>query len=606
MCGIVGYVGKKDARGIVVGGLRRLEYRGYDSCGIAVATGKGLERQRVVGSIDNLEGLVKAMPAATLAVGHTRWATHGGVTEENAHPHVDCSGDLAIVHNGIIENFAELKANLGRKHRFSSATDTEVLAHLIEQEFHGDLLDATLRALRKVRGNYAILLTHARDPGSLVFARNHAPLLVGVADTGFVVASDATAVLGETRRVLYLHDGEVGRAGAGAVEIRTLAGKRVARKPVQIEWTAEQAEKGGFPHFMLKEIYEGPQAVRQTTLDRLGITPPLVKLETLPEKSHWSKVPRIRLLAAGTSHHASLVGKHLLESLARIPCEATLASEYRHTPRVEEKGTLVLAITQSGETADTLGALREAKKRGLESIAIVNVEGSTATREADHHLLTRAGPEIGVASTKTYLAQLTALQMLAVYFGEATRRGDPRELRAAANGLKQTPHALEGTLQMRPQIQALARRIRRATSVFFLGQGINHASALEAALKMKEIGYVHAEGYSSGELKHGPFALLTKRTPVFVLLPNDGTREKQIGTILEVRSRGSPVYGLALGGAQGSQEFLDGALELPDVPALQSPFVFGVASHLLAYELAALRGLPIDKPRNLAKSVTVE
>ncbi len=605
MCGIVGYVGAQDARGIVLAGLRRLEYRGYDSCGIAMATPKGLVRRRTVGAVPKLEALVHDMAPSPIAIGHTRWATHGSVTEANAHPHTDCREQLAIVHNGVIENFSEIRAGLAG-HQFRSQTDTEVLAHLIESEFQGDLYGAVMKSLRKVRGTFAILVNHVSDPGTLVFARRGAPLLLGVARDGYVVASDTTAVLGATRDVVYLEDDEVGRATKDALEIQTLGGRVVNRSPVPIEWTADQAERGGFPHFMLKEIYECPRAVRETTLKRLGITPPLVRFEGLPGPDHWAKVPRVRLLACGSSHHAAQVGKHLFESLAGVACEATLASEYRHSQPVEERGTLGVAITQSGETADTLGAMREAKRRGLETLALVNVQGSTAIREADYALLTRAGPEIGVASTKTYLAQLAGLSLLAIHFGEARRGTDPRRLRHAANQLKQVPHVLESLLQTRQPFQELAGLVKKARSAFFLGRGPNHATAQEAALKLKEIAYVHAEGYSSGELKHGPFALLTKRTPVFAFLAPGPLQEKDIGTVLEIRTRGAPVYGIATGDPKPWEEFCTQVVGLPEIDPLLSPLAFGMASHLLAYEVASLRGLPIDRPRHLAKSVTVE
>jgi len=605
MCGIVGYVGPGDARTIVVEGLRTLEYRGYDSCGVAVPTSKGLERRRTVGPVANLDALVKTLPKTGLALGHTRWATHGGVTEANAHPHVDCKGRLAIVHNGVIENFAELKAQL-KGHTFRSETDTEVLAHLVESLFEGDLLEATRGALERVRGTFALVAIHLDAPDSIVFARRGPPLLVGVGDGFHMVASDPTAVLGLTREVVYLEDDEVGRITRSSLTMQTLAGKPVKREPVHLEWTPEQAERGGFPHYMLKEIYEGPKAVRETMLGRLSITPPHVRLERMPEAAHWAKLTRVRLLSIGSSFYASLIGKHLIESLAGVPCEATLASEYRHSPPVEERGTLAIVVTQSGETADTLGALREAKRRGLETLAIVNVEGSSATREADHVLLTKAGPEIGVASTKTYLAQVSALALLAIHFGEATHRKDPREVRHAANLLKQAPHALDVVLETRDALRGLARKTQRATSLFFLGRGANHASAFEAALKFKEIAYVHGEGYASGELKHGPFALLTKKTPVFAFLQPGPLMEKQIGSLMEVRARGAPVYGLCLGPAAPWADYCDDIVALPETDPIVSPLVFGMASHLLAYEAAALRGHPIDKPRHLAKSVTVE
>jgi glutamine---fructose-6-phosphate transaminase (isomerizing) len=605
VCGIVGYVGPGDARTIVVEGLRRLEYRGYDSCGVAVPTPKGLERRRTVGPVANLDALVKTLPKAGLALGHTRWATHGGVTEENAHPHTDCGGRLALVHNGVIENFAELKAGL-KGHTFRSETDTEVIAHLIESHFKGDLLEATRAALERVRGTFALVAIHLDLADTIVFARRGPPLLVGLGKGFHLVASDPTAVLGHTRDVVYLEDGEVGRVTRTQFTLETLEGRPVKRDPVHIEWTPEQAERGGFPHYMLKEIYESPKAVRETTLGRLSITPPHVRFEGLPDAAHWAKLTRVRLLSIGSSYYAGLIGKHLIETLAGVPCEATLASEYRNSPQVEEKGTLAIVITQSGETADTLGALREAKRRGLETLAIVNVEGSTATREAHHVLLTKAGPEIGVASTKTYLAQVAALALLAIHLGEATRRKDSRELRHAANLLKQVPHALDLVLQTRDALRELARKTQRATSLFFLGRGANHASAFEAALKFKEIAYVHGEGYASGELKHGPFALLTKKTPVFAFLQPDHLMEKQIGSLMEVRARGAPVYGLCLGPPGPWADYCEGLVSLPEVDPLVSPLVFGLASHLLAYEAAALKGHPIDKPRHLAKSVTVE
>jgi glutamine---fructose-6-phosphate transaminase (isomerizing) len=605
VCGIAGYVGPDDGKAFVIEALRRMEYRGYDSCGVAVVSGKRIERRRNVGPVSNLEAAVRQLPKTRLAIGHTRWATHGGVTEANAHPHVDCKENLALVHNGVIENFAEIKAGLG-DHSFRSQTDTEVLAHLIESHYEGNLFQSVRAALQVVRGSFALVVAHVNEPGVLVAARRGPPLLVGLPEKGRVIASDPTAVLGLTRDVLYLEDGDVARVTADEVQLTDLAGGRIEREPTHIDWTPEQAEKGGFPHYMLKEIYESPKAVRETTLGRLSITPPHVRFEGLPDASHWSKLTRVRLLAIGSSYYAALVGKHLIESLAGVPAEATLASEYRHSPPVEEKGTLAVVLTQSGETADTLGALREAKRRGLETLAIVNVEGSTATREADHVLLTKAGPEIGVASTKTYLAQLTALALLAIHFGEATRRKDPRDLRHAANLLKQLPHTLDLVLQQREALRAFARKTSKATSLFFLGRGGNHATAFEAALKFKEIAYVHAEGYSSGELKHGPFALLTKRTPVFAFLQPDHLQEKQVGTLMEVRARGAPVFGICVGSPAPWSEFVEHLVALPEAEPVVAPLVFAVASHLLAYEAASLRGHAIDRPRHLAKSVTVE
>lgn len=606
MCGIVGYVGNKDARSIVVDGLARLEYRGYDSCGIALFAKNGLERHRVAGPVAELRTIAEKLPGTTLAIGHTRWATHGAPSEINAHPHVDCKKKLALVHNGVIENFTELKKGLAGEHTFESETDTEVIAHLIESLFDGDLLEATRQALLRVRGTFAILATHQDDPGRLVFARRGAPLLVAVAETGHLVASDATAVLNETRDVVYLEDDEVGSVDAKKLKVLTLQGEKVKRDPVHLEWTADQAEKGGFEHFMLKEIYESPLAVRETLLGRIGITPPLARLEKVADASRWAKLPRVRLLACGSSHHAGLIGKHFIETLAQIPSEATLAPEYRHGPAVEERGTLAVLITQSGETADTLGALREAKRRGLETLAICNVEGSTATREADHSLLTRAGPEIGVASTKTYIAQVSALALLAIQLGEATKRADPRLLRHAANHLKKVPYDLDQVLLAREALQGIARRIHKAQSAFFLGRGPNQSTAFEAALKLKEIAYLHAEGYSIGELKHGPFAMLTKKTPVVVFLVPDALQEKTIGTLLEVRARGAPVIGLCLGSPEPWKDHCDAIVSLPEVDPLIAPLVFATATHLLSYEVAALRKLPIDRPRNLAKSVTVE
>lgn len=606
MCGITGYVGSGDASKIVYDGLCKLEYRGYDSCGIAAIHGNKIIRTRSVGAVSGLKDFVEQMPeGASAAIGHTRWATHGGVNESNAHPHLDCTGKLAIVHNGIIENFAAMRAELEASHKFHSETDTEVLAHSIERDYEGNLLDAVAKTLSRVQGQYALIVIHAAEPETVVFARRQAPLLLAPAEHGVLIASDATAVLGHAREVIYLEDGDIGRIHAGTISIRDARGTVTRREPSRIDWTPEQAERGGFPHFMLKEIYECPEAVRSTILGRLNITPPHVSAEIVAGL-RWDAVRRVRFLAIGSSHHAALAGKHVVEQLAGIPCEATLASEYRSTPNVEEKGTLAVVITQSGETADTLGALREAKRRRLVTLAVVNVEGSTATREADHVLLTRAGPEIGVASTKTYLAQVAALQLLAIRLGEATRNVDPRRLRHAANQLKQVPRALDAVLEKRGEIAAMMARVQRAKSAFFLGRAGNHAATLEAALKMKEISYIHAEGYSAGELKHGPFALLTKQTPVFCLVAHDGLEEKHLGTIQEVRARGSPVYAFALGSLKPWDEYCTGVVGLPDVDPIVAPLVFGLATHLAAYEVAALKGLPIDQPRNLAKSVTVE
>src|SRR6184192_940059 len=596
MCGIVGYAGRRNALPILLDGLKRLEYRGYDSAGVAII-GSGLQVMKDKGFIANLEAQLPPMTGST-GFAHTRWATHGPPSKVNAHPHVDCTGKIALAHNGIIENYASLREELqARGHTFVSQTDTESLVHLIESHYEGNLEDATRKALHEARGSYAILAIHADEPGKVVGARNESPLVVGVGPDENFLASDVPALLRYTDRVLYVMDREMVVITPNEVSIQDLEGKPIHRDPQRITWSLEDAEKGGFDHFMLKEIHEAPKAIHETLLGRLA------NLEVDGFLSQG--VTSVKLVACGTSYHAALVGKYVFEEIARIPASAELASEYRYSQGPSER-PLVILISQSGETADTVGAAREARRRGSKTLCITNVVGSSLTRETDQTIYTRAGIEIGVAATKTFIAQLVALYLIALKLGQDRGTLGYDELDRLKDQLRSLPRAAQYVLDRADEIRNLAKKYGNARDVFYIGRHANYPVALEGALKLKEISYIHAEAYAAGELKHGPLALVTGDMPVVTVAPNDALLEKLKSNMQEVSARGSPVLAIGTEGDKELPKFVDDVFEVPNLPWVLSPVPVSVALQLFAYEVAKLHDCPIDKPRNLAKSVTVE
>jgi glucosamine--fructose-6-phosphate aminotransferase (isomerizing) len=614
MCGIIGYIGDKQVLPILIDGLRRLEYRGYDSAGVAVVRNGTIELRRSAGKLARLEEAIADSPLdGEYGIGHTRWATHGRPTEENAHPHRDCTGRIVVVHNGIIENYLDLKHQLQSEgHVFVTETDTEIVAHLVERETKGDGLEnAVRRALLYMRGLFALVLISADDPNKIVTVRNGPPIVVGLGDNEFFVASDIPAVLAHTRDVVFLGDEEMAVITQDGVEFTDYTGRAVSKKSTRVLWDPVMAEKAGYKHFMLKEIFEQPMAVKETVLGRASVESGRVFLHEIqiPDEA-LRAVERIVILACGTSWHSGLVGKFLFEKLARVPVDVDYGSEYRYRDPIVSNNTLAVVITQSGETADTLAALREARKKGARSIAICNVVGSMATRETDGTVYTHAGPEIGVASTKAFTSQLVALHLLAMYLGQirGTLRSD--EARPHVEALTQLPLLLEHTLKCEPLTEEIARRFYERSDFLYLGRGINYPIALEGALKLKEISYIHAEGYPAGEMKHGPIALIDEHMPVVTIVPHDHVYEKMIGNIQEAKARGGSVVALTTEGngsirclLDPSQDFL---ITVPDSHPLLTPVLMVVPLQLLAYHIAIRRGCDVDQPRNLAKSVTVE
>ena len=614
MCGIVGYIGAKPVVPVLIGALRRLEYRGYDSAGIALVAEGRIEVRRSAGKLDRLEQTIQTDPVdGDYGVGHTRWATHGRPTEENAHPHRDCSGRLVVVHNGIVENYLELKRELQQAgHRFQTETDTEVIAHVVECELAGDGIEnAVRRALRKLRGLFGMVLVHAGDPDKIVAVRNGPPIVVGVGDDEFLVASDIPAILDHTRDVFFLGDREMAVITHGGVEFTDFAGRAVSKATQRIQWDPVMAEKAGYKHFMLKEIFEQPWALQETVLGRVSEERARVFLGELeiPDAA-LREVEQVVLVACGTSWHAALVGKFLIEQLARVRVEVDYGSEFRYRDPIVGERTLAVVITQSGETADTLAALREARGKGARSIAICNVVGSMATRESDGTVHTHAGPEIGVASTKAFTSQLLALHLLALHLAHARGTLEATEARTLIEAIARVPVLIEHSLKSDPLILSIAKRFYRSTNFLYLGRGVNYPIALEGALKLKEVSYIHAEGYPAGEMKHGPIALIDEHMPVVALVPQDKVFEKMRGNLQEVKARGGSVIVVT----DAPPEAFDGVLDrerdsvipVPPTHPLLMPIPMVVPLQLLAYHIAVLRGCDVDQPRNLAKSVTVE
>ena len=614
MCGIIGYIGPKQVLPILIDGLRRLEYRGYDSAGVAVVRGGTIELRRSAGKLARLEEVIAGNPLdGEYGIGHTRWATHGRPTEENAHPHRDCTGRVVVVHNGIIENYLDLKHQLQKEgHHFVTETDTEIVAHLVEREMKDDGLEnAVRRALLYMRGLFALVLISADDPNKIVTVRNGPPIVVGLGDGEFFVASDIPAILAHTRDVVFLGDEEMAIITPQGVEFTDYSGRGVSKKSSKVAWDPVMAEKAGYKHFMLKEIFEQPWAVKETVLGRASAETGRVFLNEIdiPDEA-LRAIERIVILACGTSWHAALIGKFLFETLARVPVDVDYGSEYRYRNPIVSDNTLAVVITQSGETADTLAALREAMKKGARSISICNVVGSMATRETDGTVYTHAGPEIGVASTKAFTTQIVALHLLAMYLGQIRGTLSPEGARPHIEALFQLPLLLEQTLKCEPAAEEIARRFYQRSDFLYLGRGVNYPIALEGALKLKEISYIHGEGYPAGEMKHGPIALIDERMPVVTIAPHDHVFEKMIGNIQEAKARGGSVIALTTEAHNGIHDLLDPAqdflITVPDSHPLLTPVLMVVPLQLLAYHIAVRRGCDVDQPRNLAKSVTVE
>ncbi len=612
MCGIVGYTGNRRVVPVLLEGLRRLEYRGYDSAGLVYVVDGQLVKSRCRGKLGNLARAVDDQigVASFTGLGHTRWATHGAPTEDNAHPHSDCSGRLVVVHNGIIENYGPLKSELQlRGHRFSSQTDTEVLAHLIEEYLQDDLALAVRQALARVEGSYALGVLWAGAPETLVAARNHSPLVLGVLPDASLMASDVPALLPYTRDVIFLDDGEMAVLTPGGCRVCKISDGAEVDKPVRvITWNAAMAEKGGFKHFMLKEIYEQPQAILNTVSGRISGENGLVELPELGlDEAALRRVERIALVACGTSWHAALVAKYWLERFARLPVEVDIASEFRYRDLLVDDKVLTVSISQSGETADTLAGIRRAAGMGAKVLTICNVVGSTMTREADGTIYTHAGPEIGVASTKAFTSQLAALLLLTLHLGRVRGTLAADRSRELAQGLIALAGVIERDLpRIHQEIGVLAERFHQCRDFLFVGRGFTFPIALEGALKLKEISYIHAEGYAAGELKHGPIALIDQEMPVLALVPDDAVRQKTISNIEEIRARQGRLVLIGSEGDSHLASLSDDVLYLPRVAEELNPILYAIPAQLLAYAIADRRGCDVDQPRNLAKSVTVE
>jgi glucosamine--fructose-6-phosphate aminotransferase (isomerizing) len=609
MCGIVGYIGNRNVRDVIVGGLAKLEYRGYDSAGIATLDEGKITVVKSVGRLANLEDKLDTTPVGGhLGIGHTRWATHGRPSDENAHPHQDCSGRFAIIHNGIIENYLSLREELIEKgHEFKSETDTEVVAHLIEELYNGDLLSTMVAVGKRIKGAYALVVMTKDEPDTIVAMRKASPLIIGLGKGENFVASDIPAVLEYTRDVYVLDDGEMAVVRKDSVACYTLAGEPVQKEVLHVTWDPVAAERGGYDHFMLKEIHEQPKAIRDTMTGRIAPDYSRVVLNELKWDADFAKaIDRIHIVACGTSWHAGLVGKAVIEKLARIPVDVEIASEYRYRDPIATDNTLIIVISQSGETADTLAALRDAKARGRRVLAITNVVGSSVAREADDVIVTWAGPEIAVASTKAYTTQLIVLYLLAVYFAQERGLISQGEIRDILTAMSTLPQAAEQVLDSAPQIRKFAEEYKDAHDTFFIGRGIDFSLSLEGALKLKEISYIHAEAYAAGELKHGTLALITEGVPVIALVTQSDLYEKTLSNIKEVKARDAFVLGITFVGDDELQKSVDDVIYLPKVMPLLAPIIAVIPLQLLAYYAAVARGNDVDKPRNLAKSVTVE
>ena len=618
MCGIVGYIGPKRVVPLILDGLRRLEYRGYDSAGIAVVGDNGkMEIRRAPGKLRNLEESIRITPLdGVYGIGHTRWATHGRPTEENAHPHRDCTGEIVVVHNGIIENYIELKKQLiAEGHKFQTETDTEIIAHLLEKfSKNSSLEDAVLKAVKVMSGAYALVALSTKDPQKIVAARLGPPIVVGLGDNEFFVASDIPAILAHTRSVFFLGDGEVAVLTPQGVRLTDFESRTITRPAQHISWDPIMAEKGGFKHFMQKEIFEQPRAVRDTLLGRISQETGKVFLDEMDiTEQEFKNFRDVKIVACGTSWHAGLAGKFMIERLAHMPVEVDYGSEYRYRDPIVDKHSLVIAISQSGETADTLAAEREARQKGAKILAICNVVGAMLTREANGTIYTHAGPEIGVASTKAFTGQLSALLLTALHLGQVRGKMTSAASQHLMQEVTRIPHKIENILQRDGEIEDLARQLFRHTDFLYLGRGIHYPIALEGALKLKEISYIHAEGYPAGEMKHGPNALIDENLPVVLIATRDESDpasmlryEKTISNLQEVKARDGIVIAIVTEGDHLARESANHVIEIPSAPDLIAPILEIVPLQMLAYHIAVRRGCDVDQPRNLAKSVTVE
>ena len=607
MCGIVGYIGEKEALPILIQGLRRLEYRGYDSAGVALFSDGKIRRARSVGKIDALaEKIGEEKFLGTLGIAHTRWATHGKVTEENAHPHTDCTGKFALVHNGIIENYREIKRELGSSHVFSSETDSEILVHLIESFYKEDLKDAVLRALRHVRGTYGLVIIHADHPKELVVARMGSPLAIGLDNGDYFIASDATPILPYTKRVMYLDDGEVAEIKDGELRVSNLRDEAVNKKVEEIEWNEAQAEKQGFSHFMLKEIFDQPTVFEDAIRGRVYLEEGTAHLGGLNmTEEEMRKISKVIFVACGTASYVGLMGKYMFERLAGIPTEVEIASEFRYRDPVIDEHTLVFAISQSGETADTLAAVREAKRRGAKARGIINVVGSTIAREVDGGTYIHAGPELAVASTKAYTNMVAVVLLYALQFGRLRSLSLATGQRTV-KALLEIPRKMEEILKKSDEIRLIAEKYKAHKDFLYLGRGINVGVALEGAMKLKEISYIHAEGLPAGEMKHGTNALLSSEFPVFAIMTDNQLYDKVRSNVEEVRARGSKVVLVANEGDAFAEKLGDDVIFVPKTMEMLEPLLNTIPLQLFAYHMAVILGRDVDRPRNLAKSVTVE
>jgi glucosamine--fructose-6-phosphate aminotransferase (isomerizing) len=608
MCGIVGYVGRREAAGVLTDGLRRLEYRGYDSAGLAVQNGKGLEIRRLKGRVSALGELLCERPVrGTSGIAHTRWATHGAPTARNAHPHTDCTGRIALVHNGIVENADALKVRMEREgHHFATETDTETIAHLIEEAEGATLEDRVITALALVEGAYGLAVMSADEPGKIVVARKGSPVLLGIGEDELFVASDAAALLEYTRSVVYLDDGDLAVLTPDGYRVIDSDQREQERAVADIEWDLQAIELGGYPHFMLKEICEQPESLRNTLRGRLLFETGEARLHGLNlHPGECESIQRILILACGTSWHAGLVGRYVIEELAGVPVDVEYASEYRYRPKIALPGVLTVVISQSGETADTLEAMRAARALGSKIVGLVNVVGSTIARESDGGIYLHAGPEIGVASTKAFTSQIAALVLLGVYLGRHRGLSEERA-RKLVHGLASLPELAERTLALGAVVRQLAQEYHDARNFLYLGRGISFPVALEGALKLKEISYIHAEGYPAAEMKHGPIALIDEDMPVVFVAPEDELYSKVVSNMQEVRARGGRILAITTDGNGVLGDLADHQLCLPKTHPLLSPIVTSIPLQMLAYHIAIMRGCDVDRPRNLAKSVTVE
>jgi len=609
MCGIVGYIGPKEAAPFLIEGLTKLEYRGYDSAGIAVFDGNKINVEKSVGRLGILEKKIeKKPPQGHIGIGHTRWATHGRPSDVNSHPHTDCTGKFVVVHNGIIENYLHLKEQLIAKgHVFTSETDTEVVAHLVEEYYDGNLEAAVKKVLAEIEGSYALVFMTEYEPDKIICTKQDNPLVIGLGEGENFIASDIPAIINRTRRTYILSDGEMAIVTKDSVWVMNRQGMPVTKKVFEVHWDAEAAEKGGYEHFMIKEIYEQPKAIRETMTARLAKDDSAILFDELKWTKHdVAAFKKIFIVACGTAYHAGIVGKYYLEKLARIPVEVDIASEFRYRSPLVDENTLTIVISQSGETSDTLAALKEAKRLGSKTLAVTNVVGSSIAREADQVIYTWAGPEIAVASTKAYTTQLTVMIMLSVYMAGIKNTVPPERITELIKGLRQLPAQVHEMLEDVEPIKTFAQRYGFNEDVFFIGRSLDYAVALEGSLKLKEISYIHAEAYAAGELKHGTLALIIEGVPVIALATQHDVYEKTLSNIKEVKARDAVVIGLAMKGDEQIKKYVDHTIFIPATDKYLAPILTVIPLQLLAYYAAVTRGCDVDKPRNLAKSVTVE